>query len=81
MKENFGKNFFGPKKIKQKFVSPKKIRPKFVLPKFLFAKKYFSPKFYKITKKYWSKNEKNQLISAKQHNFIITRNGFDIIVN
>ena len=27
------------------------------------------------------KEEKNQLISAKQPNLIITRNGFDIIVN
>ena len=73
--------FWAPQHFYQNFVSQKKFDQNLICLNFCLPKNLFHRNFRKLQKKYWSKNKKNQLISAKQHNLIITRNGFDIIVN
>ena len=60
------------KKSCSKKILGKKIQPKIVFHKFLRK----LPNNIEV-----KKNKKNKLISAKQPNLILTRNGFDIIVN
>ena len=74
--------FLGQKRNYQNFVAPKKqFNQNLFSIKFCLPKNIFHQNFRKLTKNIEVKIQKNQLISAKQHNLIITRNGFDIIVN
>ena len=82
MQKKSDPNFFDQYFLGSKYIFTKILfHQKKNRPKFLFAKKSFHQNFRKLPKNIEVKMKKNQLISAKQPNLIITRNGFDIIVN